>query len=930
MKTATCFLLSVIFCVQSFAQRGGEVVSVEDTIRTNYALVVGISSYTNIKPLVYADDDAIMFASYLIDEEICERKNVVKLIDSTATRSNFYKELAKFANKAQPNDRIFIYFAGHGDVETDIESGFLLCVNSESTNYPATDAIDIDMLEKYVNSFVNKKVKVVLITDACRSGNLSGGLTGARNTISAINTKFQNVIKMLSCQPNELSEEKFYPDGGHGVFTYHLINGLNGLADRNNDGYISLRELDIYLDEVTKETDQKQTPKIDGNPNARVVKYEESLKQVALAKVNNTSVASTDVKKHRGGEDSTWSENKYYIRFVQCIRKLKLTTEEDYSAYSIMQDAIKDKQPPALIEDMKLELSAVLEDELQKWINTFLRGEYDPHKNSCFTCVIKMQDYSHLLEELTPKNDFRFNEIRVKKIFFDIYHNWAYRIKEEYPSYIQQLEEADKLLPNQAWIQLVIGSFYGELKQTDKAFAYYEKAMKLAPKWSYPLNDRGILYLDLKQYDKAEADFRRAIKVDSALVLSWYNLGLVYDRQKNYKEAENIYRKAIEINPGYTGSYGALAGLYEIKNDLPSAEKFYLSALRIDSLDADSWIGLGSIYGKEKKHNEAVNAFEKALEIFPSSSNWVVYGNYYYDRLDDDKAEPLYMKAIDLDSSNLYAWYNLGLIYETQKRYPRAEAAFLHCVSIDNTYADAWTRLAKIYDAQKDNDKAANAYEKLAKLDPTAFAFTSVAVIYISQGKDALAEISLNRALQLDSMYVSALDNLGYLNLKKQNYSEAKKLFQRSVIADSTGYYAWHSLGRASYFLNEIDKAETYVKRSIRLDSTYQLSYDLLDKIYEARALDYIKTADDLIKQKQFSNAETWMFKAMKLFPEDPEVLYNMAALYSAWNKKDAALKYFSHACEKGFKNFDRAMQDVRLDNLIQTEEYKGLVSKYR
>lgn len=70
------------------------------SIGINFAIVVGISSYANIANLLYAGDDAYLFSAFLINEKICEEKNVVRLIDSVATTANFYKELTKLKNRS--------------------------------------------------------------------------------------------------------------------------------------------------------------------------------------------------------------------------------------------------------------------------------------------------------------------------------------------------------------------------------------------------------------------------------------------------------------------------------------------------------------------------------------------------------------------------------------------------------------------------------------------------------------------------------------------------------------------------------------------------------------------------------------------------------------------------------------------------------------
>jgi uncharacterized caspase-like protein len=36
---------------------------------------------------------------------------------------------------------------------------------------------------------------------------------------------------------------------GHGLFTYYLLQGLNGAADLNHDGIVSLQELYEYVEQ---------------------------------------------------------------------------------------------------------------------------------------------------------------------------------------------------------------------------------------------------------------------------------------------------------------------------------------------------------------------------------------------------------------------------------------------------------------------------------------------------------------------------------------------------------------------------------------------------------------------------------------------------------------------------------------------------------
>jgi uncharacterized caspase-like protein len=60
---------------------------------------------------------------------------------------------------------------------------------------------------------------------------------------------------------NEYSQEDSKWGGGHGVFTYFLLKGLQGEADVKHDHQISVGELfDFVEDHVKVATDGRQTP----------------------------------------------------------------------------------------------------------------------------------------------------------------------------------------------------------------------------------------------------------------------------------------------------------------------------------------------------------------------------------------------------------------------------------------------------------------------------------------------------------------------------------------------------------------------------------------------------------------------------------------------------------------------------------------------
>jgi uncharacterized caspase-like protein len=107
-----------------------------------------------------------------------------------------------------------------------------------------------------------KTTKSYAFLDTCFSGGT--GRTGITETllegtrsgvmkINDISLAFNNLVIFTATDKNQLSNS--YKDQNHGLFTYYMLKGLGGEADKDNDKNISLEELDNYVkDNVSRES----------------------------------------------------------------------------------------------------------------------------------------------------------------------------------------------------------------------------------------------------------------------------------------------------------------------------------------------------------------------------------------------------------------------------------------------------------------------------------------------------------------------------------------------------------------------------------------------------------------------------------------------------------------------------------------------------
>ncbi|NPU84255.1 MAG: caspase family protein [Syntrophaceae bacterium] len=246
-----------------------------------WAVIIGITNYkdSRIAGLRYAAADAQAFHDWLISQKggRYAPSQVRIFLDSEATARNIRNALFNWLGQALEEDTVLIYFAGHGSPQSPDhpQNLFLLPYDCQyddvaTTGFPMWD------IETALKRFIKAR-KVVVIADACHSGGIGQSFDIARRASRGVNinpissgiqtlSKVGDGVAVISASDDkQFSQEGRQWGGGHGVFTYCLLKGLNGDADYNRDGHITLGELIPYLSEqVRRETVSAQSPTVSG------------------------------------------------------------------------------------------------------------------------------------------------------------------------------------------------------------------------------------------------------------------------------------------------------------------------------------------------------------------------------------------------------------------------------------------------------------------------------------------------------------------------------------------------------------------------------------------------------------------------------------------------------------------------------------------
>ena len=699
-----------------------------------YAVVIGISKYQNIgiSELRFANRDATMFAEYLQSKAggTVPPEQIRLLIDSTATNAAVYEALSWLKEIAQPNDIIYFYFSGHGDMESETARrlGFLLTYNTPRTNY-INNAIRIEDLNYYANTLSAKsKAKVILITDACHSGTLVTSDYRLKFLVgNELRAAKENEIRITSCGPNELSVENEAWGGGRGVFSYYLINAMLGFADADKNGIVTIKEARNYMDsslakDVTlQQIKHKQTPALVGNDNfllatvnqQQFAKVQQQVNAPLPAPIVSATTEMTaqqsinyffelyttsdpdvfldyDRFKSVVPDSITWAVLKEAKRFFDLELRIVDTTNKEY--YKEIKKQIETKQKNLNLLETQLKnskrlqkqfnnrLMVYIDDHVQEVINDYLSGaEAELEKRRYYNIMNNGYDvYPKMLElalKLTDTENPLYKNLQVKR-----YYMLGVTCRLKMP-----------LFENSTWL-------------LDSSFKMQQKAYELEPYAAYINNEMGILHHDKGKYIQAEEFFLTATKISPMWALPWANLIGLYTSIKQFNKAKEAYKVAMELQPDFQNSYVSAGFMYEEMKQWLTAEELFRKSIKLNSRHYLPFERLAYTYMKTANYAQADSFFfeadmRKHGYFFPNP-RMMKFPKPVIDQL-DASFEHCAFDAKQVKENDIAGNFALGMEAYRSHDFFTAEEKFRKVIALDKTNPLAFHYLGKLYYEQK-------------------------------------------------------------------------------------------------------------------------------------------------------------------------------------------------------------------------------------
>ncbi|MBL7873359.1 MAG: caspase family protein [Cyclobacteriaceae bacterium] len=233
---------------------------------TLYLITVGINKYKNPKyNLNYAQADADAVEKSMKQSSSTIFKAIVPytIRNDKAVKSNIVIALDDVRKKSLEQDMVVFYYAGHGVMSGEgADAKEFYIVPTDVTQLYGRDdilkdkAIAASSLKEYAES-INAQ-KQIFILDACQSAGALESVTErgvAEEKAIAQLARSTGTFWITSTGSNQFASE--FEKLGHGIFTYSLIEGLDGKADANGDKKLTIRELSTYIENKVPELSEQ-------------------------------------------------------------------------------------------------------------------------------------------------------------------------------------------------------------------------------------------------------------------------------------------------------------------------------------------------------------------------------------------------------------------------------------------------------------------------------------------------------------------------------------------------------------------------------------------------------------------------------------------------------------------------------------------------
>ena len=272
---------------------------------------------------------------------------------------------------------------------------------------------------------------------------------------------------------------------------------------------------------------------------------------------------------------------------------------------------------------------------------------------------------------------------------------------------------------------------------------------------------RGELFYESQAYDQAIEDLAIVMKLDSMNLRAHHLLADVYLDDYQSARALATLIRASSLYPDSIKTKLKLSEFQLILKQHDLALQTLADVMKIRPGDPEALFMIGMVYRDQGKTEQAIGAFQSAVERNPDMSEaWVILGDLM-DRTNNPLAIQYFDNAIRVDPDNVSAYHAKAYYLQNNERIDEALELYKKIHEMDPQYPEAYLNSAILLMYRDSLDAAEKELDILQAIEPNNPAtWFYKGKIYQFRGQKDLAKAAFEQALRIDKDYAQAQDAL--------------------------------------------------------------------------------------------------------------------------------------------------------------------------
>jgi tetratricopeptide (TPR) repeat protein len=476
-------------------------------------------------------------------------------------------------------------------------------------------------------------------------------------------------------------------------------------------------------------------------------------------------------------------------------------------------------------------------------------------------------------------------------------------------------QKANDLDPSDLDVKVKLAKLYMLGKQLDNADELLSTVLRAKPE---DIDARMVKagLLSLKGDQVAAIDELRRITVEQpSRVDAFLVLAMLHSQQNNFSEAEKVLEQGVSANPGDISLQTSVAKLAIQMNKPDKAEKTIKAMLSSDPANLGHRRLLSELYIQQKRWGDAERVYREAIQVSPNDSqHYIVLADFLTKSGKSGEAITELTKAIETHSDKPDLRFALAKLHEQREETDKAERVYREIIALKKYGPDALkakNRLALLFLAQGRMDEATALTDEVLKAnsgDRQGLLLRGRIALFRKDGQKAVAAFRSLLRDQPDSPEI--LNLLASAHMLDGKPALAQESLEKAVATNPDNFEATKNL------IQFLVAQKNYSSAQEKIDQFLNRHSDSL----EALAL----KSDILATSGNQEELEITLKQIKSEFPDNPTGGFRLGKLYQMQKKYDLALAEYEDALRKS-KNDYEILKAILESCLEKGEPEKGV-----